>query len=100
MQHQILHIDFMHLLSLFFVSNDKAIRKNDKIHGRKLQKCIPNIHEISIIDNNSHDTDKLIYNFSDCNLMEFDKLLLIKGLNSVIVPNKIKYSKFLIPFEH
>ena len=44
LQYQLSLIDFMHV-SLFLVSNDKAIRKNDKIHGRKLQKLISNIHE-------------------------------------------------------
>ena len=44
LQYQLSPIDFMHV-SLFLVSNDKAIRKNDKIHGRKLQKLISNIHE-------------------------------------------------------
>ena len=37
LQYQLSPIDFMHVLPLFLVSNDKAIRKNDKIHGRKLQ---------------------------------------------------------------
>ena len=62
LQYQLSPIDFMHVSSLFLVSNDKAIRKNDKIHGRKLQKLIPNIHEKSIIDNVSHDPHKVIYN--------------------------------------
>ena len=44
LQYQLSPIDFMHV-SLFLVSNDKAIRKNDKRHGRKLQKLISNIHE-------------------------------------------------------
>ena len=38
---------------LFLVSNDNAIHKNDKVHDRKLQKLIPNIHETSIIDSNT-----------------------------------------------
>ena len=44
LQYQLLPIDFMHVSSLFLVSKDKAIRKNDKIHGRKLEKLIHNIH--------------------------------------------------------
>ena len=44
LQYQLSPIDFMHVSSLFLVSNDKAIRKNDKIQGRKLQKLIHNIH--------------------------------------------------------
>ena len=59
LQYQLSPIDFMHLPSLFLVSNDKAIRKNDKIHGRKLQKLIPNMHEKSITDV-SHDPDNVI----------------------------------------
>ena len=68
LQYQLSPIDFMHVSSLFLVSNDKAICKNDKIHGRKLQKLIPNIHEESIIDNASHDPNKVIYNFSNYHL--------------------------------
>ena len=49
----------MHVSSLFLVSNNKAIRKNDKIHGRKMQKLIPDIHETSIIDNISRDPNKV-----------------------------------------
>ena len=49
LQHQLSPIDFMHVSSLFLVSNDKAIGKNDKIHGRKLQKLIAKIHEKSIL---------------------------------------------------
>ena len=99
LQYQLSPIDFMHVSSLFLVSNDKAIRKNDKIHGRKLQKLIPNIHEKSIIDNVSHDPNKVIYNFSNYHLTDSDKSLLIKGLNFAIPPKKIEYSKFLLPFE-
>ena len=45
LQYQLLPIYLMHVSSLFLVSNDKAIPKNDKIHARKLQKLIPNMHE-------------------------------------------------------
>ena len=98
-QYQLSPIAFMHVSLLFLVSNDKAIRRNDKIHGRKLQKLIPNIHEKSIIDNVSHDPNKVIYNFSNYHLTDSDKSLLIKGLNFAIPPKKIEYSKFLLPFE-
>ena len=55
--------------------------------------------EKSIIDNISHDPDKVIYNFSNYHLTDPDKSLLIKGLNFAIPPKKIEYSKFLLPFE-
>ena len=84
---------------MFLVSNDKAIRKNDKIYGGKLQKLIPDMHERSVIDNVSHDPDKLINNFSNYHLTDSDKSLLIKGLNFAIPPWKIEHSKFLLPFK-
>ena len=39
---------FLHLISLLLLSNDKEIRKNDKVHGRKLWKLIPNIHKTRV----------------------------------------------------
>ena len=63
LQNQPSSIDFMHVSLLFLESNDKATCKNDKTHGRKLQMLIPNFHEESIIDQISHDPNKIIYNF-------------------------------------
>ena len=61
LRYQLSSIDFMHVSSLFLVSNDEAIRKNDKIHNRKLQKLIPNIRETSITQLVfSHDPNKVI----------------------------------------
>ena len=51
----------------------------------------------SIIDNVSHDPNKVIYNFSNYHLTDSDKSLLIKGLNFAIPPKKIEYSKFPCP---
>ena len=99
LQYQLSPIDFMHVSSLFIVSYDKVICKNDKIHTRKLQKLIPNIHEKGIIDNVSHDPNKAIYNFSNYHLTDSDKSLPTKGLNFAIPPKKIEYSKFLLPFQ-
>ena len=62
----------MHVSSLFLISNDKAIHKNDKIRARKLQKLIPNIHEKCIIDKVSHDPNNVIFNFLDYNLTDSD----------------------------
>ena len=99
LQHQLSSIHFMHLPLLLLVPNDKATPKNDKIYGRKLQKLIPNIPKISIIDNISHDHNRVIYNFPDYHLTDYDKSSLIRGLNSAILSKKTEYSKFLLPFE-
>ena len=56
------------------------IRKNEKIHGRKLQKLILTIHV-------------------DYYLTDSDESLPLKGLKFAIPPEKIEYSKFLLPFE-
>ena len=69
------------------------------MHGRKLQKLIPNIHGKSIIDNVSHDPNKVIHNFSNYHLTDSYKSLLIRGPDFAIPPKKIEYSKFLLPFE-
>ena len=81
LQYQLSPIDFMHVSSLLLLPNDKVIHNNDKIHGRKLQKLILNIHKISIIDNVSHDPYEVIYNFSNYRLTDSDELLVIRGLN-------------------
>ena len=99
LQYQLSSIDFMHLPSFFLVSNDKTIRKNDKIHGRKVQKLIPNIHEKSIFDNVSHDPNQVIYNFLNYHVKDSDKSLPIRSLNFAIPSTKIDYFKFLLPFE-
>ena len=88
LQYHMSPIDFMHVSSLFLVSIDKAIRKNDKIHSRKLHTLIPNIHEKKIIDV-SHDLNKVIYNFSNYYLTDSDKSLLIKDLDFAIPLQKI-----------
>ena len=62
-------IDFTHTCTLFLVSNDKAIKKNNTIHEKKLQKLIANDNELSDVNksdlsSSEHDPDKLIFNFS------------------------------------
>ena len=96
--YQLSAIVFIHVIT-DLVSNVKATLKSDKIHGRTLQKLIPNIRETSIIDNVSDDPNKVIYNFLDYKLMESDKALLIKVVNFSIPSKKIEYSQFLLLFE-
>ena len=61
LQYQLSSIDFVLVSSLSLVSNDNVVRENDKIHRRKLQKLIPNIHDTSITDYVLHDHHKVIY---------------------------------------
>ena len=77
LQYQLPPMDFVHVSSPFLVSNDKAIPENDKIHNRKLQKLIPSIDETIIIDNVSHDPNRIIRIFLDQDLSESDESLLI-----------------------
>ena len=61
LQYQLSSIDFVLVSSLSLVSNDNVVRENDKIHSRKLQRLIPNIHDTSITDYVLHDHHKVIY---------------------------------------
>ena len=61
------------------------IKRFAKIHGKKLQKLIPNINDKSIIDV-SHDPNKVLYNFSNYYLTGSDKSLHIKNLNFALPP--------------
>ena len=94
LRYQLSLIDFIHVSSLFLVSNDKAIRKNNRIHSRKLQKLIPNIHETGIIENVSHDLNKVIYNFSDYHLTDSDKSLIVRVLTVPFHPRKLSIQNF------
>ena len=78
------------------VSNDKGTHKNDAGDHKKLQKLIPNIYESSIIDNASHEPDKVISYCSDYILTKSDKLLLIKDLNFAMLPKKTENQKIKI----
>ena len=88
---------FRFLIYLLFVSDDKSILHHDNIQKRKLK----NLLEISMkeVINDSHDPDKVIFNFSSYELSDVEKSVLCKGLNFSVKPKFIKYSEFLRPFE-
>ena len=90
-------IDFVHVTTIFLVSNDKAISKIQKTHGKKL----PNLFLNNYYDNSvmSHDADKVIFNFSSHVLKDHEKSLLSKGLNFAIPPKDINYPDYLLPFD-
>ena len=90
-------LDFSCICSLFLVANDKSILQHDNIHKRKLQ----NLLKISSnnIFSDSHNPDRVIFNFSSYKLTDDEKNVLCKGLNFSVKPGLIEYSEFLLPFE-
>ena len=83
--------------SLFLVANDKSILQHDNMHKRKLK----NLLKISSnnIFSDSHNPDRVIFNFSSYKLTDDEKNVLCKGLNFSVKPGLIEYSEFLLPFE-
>ena len=90
-------LDFSFLCSLFLVANDKSILHHDNTQKRKLK----NLLEISLkeVINDSHDPNKVIFNFSSYELSDVEKSALCKGLNFSVKPKSIEYSEFLRSFE-
>ena len=90
-------LDFSYICSLSLVPNDKSILHHDNIQKRKLK----NLLEISLkeVINNSHDPNKVIFNFSSDELGDVEKSVLCKDLNFSVKPKSIEYSEFLLPFE-
>ena len=82
---------------MFLVANDKSILHHDNIQKRKLQ----NLLKISSnnIFSDSHNPDRVIFNFSSYELTDEEKNILCKGLNFSVKPGWIEYSEFLLPFE-
>ena len=81
---------------MFLVPNNKSILHHDNIQKRKLKKLL----EILLKDviNDSHNPNKVIFNFSSDELSDVEKSLLCKGLNFSVKPKSIEYSEFLLPF--
>ena len=87
-------IDFNHVSNLFWLGNDKALRKHQKIQNKKFGK-LSNVSCESV----SHDPQKVIYNFSSHKLTEVEKSVLSKGLQFSLPPKKLEYSGYMLPFE-
>ena len=79
LHHEMCFIDFVHVTTIFLVSNDKAISKIQKTHVKKLHNLFLNKYYDNSVT--SHDPDKIIFNFSSHALTDHEKLLLNKGLN-------------------
>ena len=81
---------------LFLVANDKSILHRDNIRKWKWKDLL----KISLkeVINDSHDPNKVIFNFSSDELSDVEKSVLCKGLNFSVKPKSIEYSEFLLPF--
>ena len=90
-------IDYVHVVTKFWVSNDKNIYKIRQNQGKKLHNLFRNNSYHNSIT--SHDPDKVIFNFSGHVLNTTEKSLLSKGLNFVIPPKNINYADYMLPFE-
>ena len=71
-------LDFSYICSLFLVASDKTILHPDNIHKRKLQNRL----EISSnnIFSDSHNSDRVIFNFSSYKLTDDKKTFCVKAL--------------------
>ena len=90
-------LDFSYIWSLFLVANDKSILHHDNIQKQKLQNLLKISSNDSFSD--SHNPDRVIFNFASYELTDDEKNFLCKGLNFSVKPGLIEYSEFLLPFE-
>ena len=61
LHHEMCFIGFVHVTTIFLVSNDKAISKTQKTHGKNLCNLfLNNYYDNSVTP---HDADKVIFNF-------------------------------------
>ena len=86
-------IDYTHVCCLFLNKNDKKLKNQQDIHSKKLFNLGIESSKMS------HNPQKVIFNYSSNVLTESEKILLCKGLNFAIPPDKLEYSDFLLPFE-
>ena len=87
------NIDYTHVCCLFLNKNDKTLKNKQGIQSKK-------IFNLGIESSKTlYDPEKVIFNYSSHVLTKNKKILLCKGLNFDIPPDKLKYSDFLIPFE-
>ena len=85
------YFDFLHITSLFFEPNIKAMEKIELKQNVKLIKIFE--------ENVRHDPKQIIHNYSSHTLTPEQESLLIKGLNFALPPKKLKYEDYMLPFE-
>ena len=85
-------LDFNHVLNLIVSSNEKSIFKCRHVKHKRLRNLIPGCKPETSLE--SHDPEKVIYNFSSHTLSDSEKSLLCKGLRFALSPKKIDYADF------
>ena len=83
--------DFLHVTSLFFEPNIKAMEKIELKQNDKLKKLLE--------ENVKHDPKQIIHNYSSHKLTPDQELLLIRGLNFALPPKKLRYEDYMLPVE-
>ena len=86
-------IDFAHICCLFLVGYYKKITKVKETHCKKLK----NLGLTSV--ERSHNSDKIIINYSSCQLSDTEKTVLTNDLNFALPPKKLNYAGYLTPYE-
>ena len=90
-------IDFIHITTVFLVSNNKIISKIRNAQSKKLGNLCSNNNYFESVT--SHDPDKLLLNFLSYQFSEHEKSLLSKGLNFAISPKNLNYPDYMSPVE-
>ena len=86
-------IDYTHVICLFLTQNDRKLAHHQNIHSKKLFNLGLEVSKVS------HDSEKIIFNYSSHMFSKSEKSSLCKGLNFAIPPDKLEYSDYLLPFE-
>ena len=85
--------EFAHLSCLFLVGNNSKLVKIKQVHYKKLHSVVK---DSSI---RTHDTDKIIFNYSSHKLSNIEKNVLVRDLNFALPLVKLNYRGYLTPFD-
>ena len=86
-------INYSHVTCLSLTQNDRKLAHHQNNHAKKLFNLGLEFFKVS------HDSDKIIFNYSSHTLTKSEKSLLCKGLSFEIPPDKLEYLDYLLPFE-
>ena len=84
-------LDFLFITSLFLEKNRSMLRKTETSQNNKLSKMLE--------EQPVHKAEDLIFNFSNHKLTAAQQSILMKGLNFVLPPKKLRHEDYLLNFE-